>query len=618
MRLRQRIVFAFVLCASVDAWAQSSVAYRLTFPAPEHRWMQVEMTLTDLPPGPLELHVSRSSPGRYALHEFAKNVYDVQITDNENRSLAITRPNLHQWRVASPGPTVRVSYKVFGDRLDGTYLAVDSTHAHINMPAAIMWAKGLEMRPITIRFEPPAGSSSWQVATQLLPGSDARTFTAPNLQYLMDSPSEFGNFALQTFTVEDGGRTPTFRVAVHHQGADADVREYARDAEKIVREARTIFGTFPAFEGGRYTFIADYLPWAVGDGMEHRNSTVLTSSASLAAARAQHMSAVAHEFFHSWNVERIRPKSLEPFNFDDANVSSDLWLAEGVTNYYGAIILKRAGLMQLSEYATDLADTINTVTLGPGRRIRTAEEMSAMAPLVDAATSIDRNNFGDTFISYYTWGEAIGLALDLTLRDRSDGKITLDHVMRALWQRFGTSSERIPGYVERPYTIDDVKAVLTEVSGDPAFAEDFLARYVQGHEVADYRRLLARAGLILRPARSGIGYAGEFQLQTSDGRVRVGSVTAGSPAYLAGLERDDVLVSIAGASISSQDDVSAVVRRHKPGAMIPIVFQRRGTEVKAMLQIVEDPRQEVVTAESAKQPLTDAQRRFRAAWLSTN
>src|SRR5688572_8638709 len=165
MRLRRSLLVTLVLCLPTVALAQAPIAYRLTFPAPEHRWMQVEMTLTDLPAGPLELHMSRSSPGRYALHEFAKNVYDVRITDDQKRALVVTRPNLHQWHVASPGPTVLVSYKVFGDRVDGTYLGIDSTHAHINMPSAIMWAKGLELRPITVRFEPPAASPSWQVAT---------------------------------------------------------------------------------------------------------------------------------------------------------------------------------------------------------------------------------------------------------------------------------------------------------------------------------------------------------------------------------------------------------------------------------------------------------------------
>jgi predicted metalloprotease with PDZ domain len=502
MRARVSIVLAFILCTPFVVWAQAPIAYRLSFPAPEQRWMQVEMTLTDLPAGPLELHMSRSSPGRYALHDFAKNVFDVEVSDGQQRAMEVTRPSPHEWHVAAPGERVVVRYRVSGDRIDGTYLGIDSTHAHINMPAAIMWARGLEMRAVTVHFEPPGGSPSWQVATQLFPGADARTFTAPNLQYLMDSPSEFGNFTLQTFTVEDGGRTPTFRVAMHHQGSPAEVRDYAQAAETIVREARTIFGAFPQFDGGTYTFIADYLSSASNDGMEHRNNTILTSNVSFGSSRTKLLDAVAHEFVHSWNVERIRPKSLEPFKFDDVNVSRELWLAEGVTDYYAPLILKRAKLTDLPSYAADIAAAINTVTLSPGRRVRTAEEVSAMAHLVDGAASIDRA-VRDTFVSYYTWGEAIGLGLDLTLRGRSNNAITLDHVMRALWQRFGTTADRIPGYVERPYTAEDVRDVLAEVSGDRAFASDFFARFIHGHDLPDYKRLLARAGLVLRPVRPG-------------------------------------------------------------------------------------------------------------------
>ena len=309
--------------------------------------------------------MSRSSPGRYALHEFAKNVFDVRITDEAGKALAVTRPNPHEWDVTGHAGTVRVTYKVFGDRLDGTYLAVDASHAHINMPAAIMWARGFERRPVTIRFERPTGTS-WRVATQLSPGTDPLSFTAPNLQYLMDSPSEFGTFTLRSFTAPDDRRTPVFRLAVHHTGTDAEVDGLARDVEAIVREARHVFGEYPPFEGNTYTFIADYLPWAHGDGMEHRNSTILTSPSSIQADRLDLLDTIAHEFFHTWNVERIRPKSLEPFNFEEANMSGELWLAEGFTSYYGPLTLKRAGPDEPARRSCrDMDEAIEKITHEP-------------------------------------------------------------------------------------------------------------------------------------------------------------------------------------------------------------------------------------------------------------
>src|SRR5262245_41571264 len=359
VRLRSWLVgIVWVIIPASQVWAQAPITYQLSFPEREHHLMQVEATFPDLPQGPLQLRMSRSSPGRYALHEFAKNVFDVHISDPSGGALTVTRPNPHEWDVADHPSTVRVRYKVFGDRVDGTYLAIDSTHAHINMPAVFMWARGLERRLIAVRFERPAGTS-WKVATQLLPGGDAYSFTSPNLQYLMDSPTEFSSFSLRTFTVNDEQRTPVFRLAVHHTGTEADVDALTRDVQSIVREARRVFGEFPAYEGNTYTFIADYLPWAGPDGMEHRNSTILTSSSSIRTSRLDLLEGISHEFFHCWNVERIRPQSLEPFNLDDANMSGELWLAEGFTNYYGPLVMKRAGLTTLHAFLQDLGGAID-------------------------------------------------------------------------------------------------------------------------------------------------------------------------------------------------------------------------------------------------------------------
>src|SRR5687767_249556 len=492
-RLRVLLALVVVLVPAAVR-AQAPVEYRLSFPQAEHRLMSVEMVLADVPAGPLELRMSRSSPGRYALHEFAKNVIDVRVTDAAGAALPVGRPNPHQWTVTAHTGTVRVSYRIFGDRVDGTYLAIDSTHAHINMPAALMWARGLELRPATVRFAPPPGSG-WRVGTQLLPGADPFTYTAPNLQYLMDSPTEVSAFSLRTFTLDDVPRSPVVRLAVHHTGTDAELDTFARDVERIVREAGRVYGEFPAFDGNTYTFIADYTPWATGDGMEHRNSTIVTNQGSIRGNRLGLLDTISHEFFHAWNVERIRPRALEPFNFEDANMSGELWLAEGFTSYYGPLILLRAGVTQIDDFIDEMIEAVNTVTNSPGRTIRSAEDMSRLAPFVDAAVSIDRTDFDNTYISYYTWGAAIGLGLDLALRDRSNGKVTLDHFMRALWQKHGKPGGKTPGYVDNPYSVADLKAALAAVSGDAAFADDFFARYIQGRELVDYQRLLDRFGL---------------------------------------------------------------------------------------------------------------------------
>ncbi len=611
------LVVALVLASASAAMAQAPVAYRLSFPEREHRQMQVEITFRDVPAGPLQLRMSRSSPGRYAIHEFAKNVFDVRVTDESGKALAVSRPDPHEWDVTGHSGTVRVQYRIFGDRLDGTYLAIDSTHAHINMPAALMWARGMERRTMTVRFERPSGTS-WNVATQLMLGPDAFSFSAPNLQYLMDSPAEFSQFSLRTFTVPDEIRTPVFRLAAHHTGTDAELDTLTRDVQAIVREAKHVFREYPPFEGNTYTFIADYLPWANGDGMEHRNSTILTSSLSIRTSRLDLLQTFSHEFFHAWNVERIRPRSLEPFNLDDMNPSGELWLAEGFTSYYGPLIMKRSGLSTVRTFAQGMGAAIDVVVNSPGRSLRSAVEMSQLAPLVDGAGFNDRTNFDNTFVSYYTWGSVIALGLDLTLRDRSEGRVTLDDFMRALWEKHGRPGTGTAGYVETPYTIDDLKSVLAAVARDGAFAEDFFARYIQGREVVDFARLLSRAGFLLRARAPGQAFAGLLRTQEAQGVVRVSeNVPFPSPAYSAGLEREDIIVSLGGSRVTAIADIERALMTRKPGDSLQIVYERRGERITSILKLVENPSLELVPAEEAGQTLSDAQRTFRDSWLGS-
>ncbi len=595
------------------------IDYHLSFPEPEHRWLAVDVLFPEIGDAPLDIRMSSASPGRYARHEFAKNVIEVRFTDGAGGDVAVTRRGPAQWAVARHDGAVRARYRLFGDRVDGTYLAVDATHAHLNMPATLMWAAGFEDRAATVTFEmPPA--RGWQVATQLFPTAEPLVFTAPNLQYLLDSPTEFSDFDLRTFTVPDpadNAFVPTFRLAVHHDGEASALAPFARAVEHIVRETVSVFGEFPRFETGAYTFIADYLPYASSDAMEHRNSTVLTSAGRLDGAddRARLLGAVAHEFFHVWNVERIRPESLEPFNFTRANVSGELWLAEGVTNYYGGLIMHRAGLATLPATLSRFANVINTVTLGPGRRFRSVVDMSRMAPFTDAATAIDRTNLENTFISYYIWGEALGLGLDLALRTRTEGGVTLDDYMRALWERFGRPGGSVAGAVDRPYTPNDAERLLGVVAGDPAFARDFFARYINGREVVGYAELLAHAGFVVRPAAPGRATLGDLPLGA--GMRVIGPTAYESPLHEAGIERDDVLATLDGQRLTSGAQIQRLVRAKSPGDVVTIGYVRRGQRRVSTATLVADGRIEIVPVESIGTTLTEPQRALRDAWLGS-
>ena len=223
---------------------------------------------------------------------------------------------------------------------------------------------------MSFRFLLPEGSK-WKIATQLIPAGDG-SYTAPNVDMMMDSPVEISDYDWNEWTVGDR----QFRMALHHKGTKEEATAYANMAKAVVTEAEGVFGAFPKYDGGNYTFLIDYLPYASGDGMEHRNSTVIAGTRSLKQAATQSIGTVSHEFFHSWNVERIRPKSLEPFDFERANMSGELWFAEGFTSYYGPLILKRAGLTSVDRFAQTIGPAINAVLTAPGRQVFSVVEMA--------------------------------------------------------------------------------------------------------------------------------------------------------------------------------------------------------------------------------------------------
>jgi predicted metalloprotease with PDZ domain len=587
------------LAACGGAQVGPPILYEISFENRAHHEAEITVRFAGVPDGPLELRMSRSSPGRYALHEFAKNVYDVRITGAGGQSVEVSRPDPHQWDVRGHGGEVTVTYTLYGDHADGTYAGIDRTHGHLNMPATFMWARGLDDRPIELTVRAPEGSG-WRVATQLAPTSDPYTFTAPNLYYFLDSPTEVSDFWMREWTVD--GRA--VRVALHHDGTEAEAVRYAEAVEAIVGAARDLYGELPSFDFGTYTFLACYLPWVDGDGMEHRNSTVLTSTGSLRANMTALLGTVAHEFFHSWNVERIRPATLEPFDFERANMSRELWFAEGFTSYFDDLILWRAGLIGDEDFAARMGDIANAVTNAPGRRYFSPVEMSMQAPFVDAATSVDPDNRQNTFLSYYTWGSGVGLALDLELRTRFDG-VTLDHLMREMW--------RTHGVTEHPYAVDDIQAALARVTGDAAFAADFFDRFVRGREAPDYAALLGTAGIEVGQARSEAAWLGPLRLRFDGGAaVLPATPLEGTPLYEAGVDSGDRITAIAGIAPANQAAVDRALSGLRPGDDVSITFESRGGTYSASVRAAPDPGLSgrwtpdgVASAEQAS---------FRAAW----
>jgi len=601
---RSRLAVYFAVFAVPLAAQEAPVRYELRFPNAAHHEAEIRVTFSGVRGRVLEVVMSRSSPGRYALHEFAKNIYNVRATDGAGKSLHVTRPDPYQWNIEASGRTVVVDYTLFGDRADGTYDGIDATHAHLNPPATFAWARGFDKAPIALKFEVPAGSG-WAVATQLPPGA-GDTWTAPNLDALMDAPIEIGPHMLREWSAGDA----RFRLALHAQAADDVVARFQRMCEAVVLEEEGVFGGFPKYDNGSYTFLVDYLPYVSGDGMEHRNSSVITAEQPLTRESAgQEIGGIAHEFFHSWNVKRIRPRSLEPFDYERVNMSGELWFAEGFTNYYGPLVLKRAGLSAPDEFLRIMSNAVNTALNAPGRELFSLVDMSRQAPLVDGATPADPQNLDNTFISYYTYGHAVALGIDLAIRSRFPGK-SLDDWMRAMWHRHPD--------VQKPYTQQDLEQALAEATGSPEFAGDMFQRHIEGLEPMDYAMLLARAGFVLQPGSPGKAWIGTPPMSFSDRGVDItGPTLRGSPLYAAGIDRGDRIVEIDGKSLQTRRELDDLTASHKPGDHSKLTVETRAGEKQIQVIWAQAPDLEIVSFETAGRQVTPEITRFREAWLES-
>jgi len=319
---------------------------------------------------------------------------------------------------------------------------------------------------------------------------------------------------------------------------------------------------------------------------------------------------VAHEFFHSWNVRRIRPQSLEPFDFDRVNMSGELWFAEGFTSYYGVLALKRAGFSSLEQFANEMGRAVTPVLNSPGRLINSPVQMSRLAPFVDAARSVDETNFVNTFISYYTYGEALALGLDLSIRSRFPGK-SLDSWMRDTW--------RAHPDIEKPYTLKDLEWTLAQTTGDQAFAQEFFEQHVQGRQPMDYGILLRQAGLMLRKQFPQAAWIGEAKLDFANESAGINSNTLReTPLYRAGLDRGDRILRWDNKVLKNAADLVSWLAKHKPGEGVTLQVRKRdGEEMRVTLILEENPTLEIVTFESIGQGVETSMLQFRRDWLDS-
>lgn len=587
-----RFLIFFLLVTSMCLGQTNT--YHISFKNAEHHEAKIKVTFPKVEQEELSVRMSRTSPGRYALHEFAKNVYGVSATNSKGEDLQITRPDPYSWNITGHDGTVILEYTLFADRADGTYSQIDETHAHLNIPATFMYADSLKDRPINVTFD-TTQFPDWKIATQLK-HEKANTYSAPNLYYFMDSPTEVSAHKVKKF--EQDGQTIKF--ALHGPATEAEFDEYFEQVKTIVGEQKAVFDGLPKFDYGEYVFIACYLPHASGDGMEHRNSTVLTSSRPLGEEGIKgNIGTVAHEFFHAWNVERIRPRELEPFDFTEANMSGLLWFAEGFTSYYTPLTLVRSGIITPEAYVEGLNGTFNYVWNSPALQYFSPVEMSYQAPFVDAATSVDPVNRENTFISYYSYGSMLGLALDLQLRQK--GK-NLDEFMKLLWETYGQP--------EIPYELEDLEMTLGQYAGKD-LAKEFFRKYIYGSKMPNYEQLFKSVGLKLERS-SKKAFFGPSVSEDDEGVYISGNPAQTTPAYNAGLDRRDRIFSADGKPIDSKEEWENKLETLKEGDILELEIERYGKKMVVPVKLGQDPTYKISIDETASKEVVAA----RNEWLS--
>jgi predicted metalloprotease with PDZ domain len=392
---------------------------------------------------------------------------------------------------------VRVTYRVFANApMSGTFSHLDSAHANWNGGSLFMYVEGHKQDPVTLDVTPPDG---WTLMNGDVKTAGQHHFAFPNYDVLIDTPTEVapaGALMLDSFVVDNR----KYRVMVHHNGsAPAAARErFVRDVERIVRYENTVFGPPPLEQ---YTFLFN-IGFPGGDGMEHLYSTQIQNGRAWTdtAALLPGISSAAHEYFHVWNVKRVRPAALGPFDYTHEQYQPSLWVAEGWTQYYGQVALRRAGIQDTATFYTRMASIIRANLTAPGRKEVSARMASFEAPFWDGAPQAQPVNFDNTFFDYYTKGAGIATYLDLFIRNRTGNAKSLDDAFNNLKHRSWDAPKASYYLQGRGYTEDDVEKAVSDAAGTNM--HDWFERYVGGTEDMDYDEALGWAGLKLVRADS--------------------------------------------------------------------------------------------------------------------
>ncbi len=581
------IVLALAAFLTEAAQAQS-VAYRVSLAGAADRLVHVTMTL---PPGTRQVQLPAWN-ALYQVRDFAQYVRVVRAKAANGQPLSVRKLDKSTWEIIGAQDGASIAYDILADQPGPFGAQLNSAHAFFNLAEILMYPIAGRDVPMTVAFtDIPAG---WRIATPLPPDHAEATFAARNYDHLVDSPVEIGNF--QEVDFQEGGAA--YRVLADGDPADYDLKAIAASLQKIVAAAVDWMQDRP-FD--HYMFIYHLPKGPAGGGMEHAYSTAIDVSANALRNGLVPLESVsAHEFFHLWNVKRIRPASLEPVDYTKENYTRALWFSEGVDSAVTEYILLQAGLIDEPQFLKHFAGQIRELQRRPAHLTQSVEESSLDAWL----EKYNAYNQPQRSVNYYNKGEILGYLLDLALRDASRDRASLRDLFQWMNQHYAKQGKFFPDTV-------GVEQAAEAVSG--ASLDWFFQEYVAGVEELPYDDLLKTVGLRLERRKIKVAATG-FTLAFTGEAPFVASVDADSSAAAAGLHEGDVIVSMNDAPVGRGR--RAALPRMNPGDTMKLkVRGRDGTERELSFKL--GSREEDDYALVDLDHLTGEQRARRRLWLSS-
>jgi predicted metalloprotease with PDZ domain len=577
---------------TAPAPARLTLHYQVAMPQPESHLFEVTLQVQGWQAPVLDLKMPVWTPGSYLVREYARHVQNFSATAQQ--PLPWQKVSKNHWRVqTSEQSDLTICYRVFANELTVRTNHLDASHGYFNGAALFFYIAGFQDQPLRVTIQPPY--PHWQVATPLPSAVDqVNTFEAADFDTLVDSPFEIGQHQLYEFDVL--GKLHQF--AIWGQG-NANVEQILQDTQQIIQTEATMFGGLPY---DRYLFLLHLTSQGFG-GLEHKSAcSLIYPRFSFQPEESYHrfLQLVAHEFFHLWNVKRIRPKALEVFDYDAENYTPSLWFSEGTTSYYDILIPLRAGIYDACTYLKNLSKEITRYLTTPGRLVQPLSESS-----FDAWIKLYRRdaNSDNSQISYYLKGEMVTLLLDLLIRTRHNNQRSMDQVLQQLWQTFGQP--------EVGFTPAELQTVIESVAD--ADLSDFWHRYLDTTEELPFNEYLEPFGLKIEAESSANlpPFLG-ITVNSDSGKDLIRFVEADSPAQRAGLDPEDELLAIDGIRVKS-NQLSDRLKNYQPGETIQItVFHQ--DELRTCSVMLGEPRPKVYQLKPVNNPSTQQQQHFQG-WL---